>query len=286
MFDLIYRFDPANGACHHAPASSAEAIQFLAQGNRDFVEMTSIRSDGQKTRVVAFDPHTFGWGLAEGEVPAQAPFAAILGCSDARVPTEMIFNQGCNELFVVRVAGNVLGNECLGSLRYAVHSFPSTLKLLVILAHDRCGAVTAAVDVYLDPRRYITMATDAALRAIQDHILVAVRIASLAMETLYGIAVKSNPGYRSALIEATVVINAAWSAYCLRQEFPAVNGTDLDVVFAAYDLSSRYVRLPLSLPNAITDEEKGLFAPPENEEGFHNLAERICAGELVRSFLL
>ena len=48
--------------------------------------------------------------------------------------------------------------------------------------------------------------------------------------------------------------------------------------FRAYDLSSRYVRLPLSLPGAITNEEKGLFAPPENEEGFHQLAERICAG--------
>src|ERR1700677_5302393 len=100
MFDLIYRFDPANGASHHAPVSSAEAIQFLAQGNRDFVEMTSIRDSAQKTRVVPFDPHAFGWGLAEGEVPAQTPFAAILGCSDARVPTEMVFNQGCNEIFV------------------------------------------------------------------------------------------------------------------------------------------------------------------------------------------
>jgi hypothetical protein len=89
----------------------------------------------------------------------------------------------------------------------------------------------------------------------------------------------------SALIQATVVINAAWSAYCLRQEFPVTAGTDLGVMFAAYDLSSRYVRLPLSLPDTMTDDEKGLFPPPENEEGFHQLAERICGGELVRSFL-
>lgn len=72
MFDLIYRFDPANGAGHDAPASSAEVLQLLAQGNRNFVEMTSIGGTAQKTRVVPFDPHAFGWGLAAGEVPAQA----------------------------------------------------------------------------------------------------------------------------------------------------------------------------------------------------------------------
>jgi carbonic anhydrase len=282
MFELIYRFDPAQRLVRHEAASSAEARQLLVRGNHDFVEMTSSGLTDRTTRVVPFDPHDFGWGLVEGEVPQQAPFAAILGCSDARVPTEMVFNQGCNELFVIRVAGNVLGNECLGSLRYAVHSFASSLKLLVVLAHDRCGAVTAAVEVYLDPRQYIAIATDPALRAIQDHILVAVRIASISLEALYGPSVKRNPGYRAALVEAVVVLNAAWSAYCLRQEFPAA---DLGVVFAAYDLSSRYVRLPLSLPGAITEEEKGLFEPPKDEEGFHRLADQICHGELVRSFL-
>src|ERR1700722_5146183 len=285
MFELIYRFDPADRVRRPAPGNSDEARQLLVQGNHDFVEMTSTGLTDRKTRVVPFDPHDFGWGLANGEVPVQAPFAAVLGCSDARVPTEMIFNQGCNELFVVRVAGNVLGNECLGSLRYAVHTFASSLKLVVVLAHDRCGAVTAAVDVYLDPRKYIAIATDPALRAIQNHILVAVRIASMALEALYGVAVKCDPGYRAALIQAVVAINAPWGPYCIRQEFPVAAWADLGVVFAAYDLSTRYVRLPLSPPGTTTEEEKGLFEPPENEEGFHKLAEQICGGELVRSFL-
>jgi carbonic anhydrase len=285
MFDLIYRFDPAHRVVRAAAASSVEARDLLVRGNHDFVEMTGSGPGEQKTRVIDFDPHDFGWGLAKGEVPVQAPFAAVLGCSDARVPTEMVFNQGCNELFVVRVAGNVLGNECLGSLRYAVHAFPSSLKLLVVLGHDRCGAVTAAVDAYLDPRQYIAVATDPALRAIEDHILVAVRIASISLETLYGAAVKGNPGYRAALIQAAVVINAAWSAYCLRQEFPAASAADLGVAFAAYDLNSRYVRLPLSHPGNISEEEKGLFAPPENEAGFHELGEQICRGELVVNLL-
>ena len=144
MFELVYRFDPADRVCRPAPRNSDEARELLVRGNRDFVEMTSTGLTDRKTRVVSFDPHDFGWGLAEGDVPLQAPFAAVLGCSDARVPTEMIFNQGCNELFVIRVAGNVLGNECLGSLRFAVHAFPSSLKLLVVLAHDRCGEIGRA----------------------------------------------------------------------------------------------------------------------------------------------
>jgi carbonic anhydrase len=57
----------------------------------------------------------------------------------------MVFSKGCNELFVVRVAGNVLGQECLGSLRYAVSHFPE-LRLIVVLAHAKCGAVSEAVD--------------------------------------------------------------------------------------------------------------------------------------------
>jgi hypothetical protein len=86
------------------------------------------------------------------------------------------------------------------------------------------------------------------------------------------------------LIEAAVVLNAAWSAYCLRQECRA-RFPEIGVVFGAYDLISRYVRLPLSLPGHLTEEEKGLFAPPEDAEGFRQLAARICSGELVKSHM-
>jgi len=141
MFDLIYRFDPANTESFRMPQTWEEACQLLVQGNRDFAEMTDARRTGRETRVIPFDPRALGWGVDSKSAPAQVPFAAVLGCADARVPTEMVFSKGCNELFVVRVAGNVLGRECLGSLRYAVGHFPATLKLLVVLAHARCGAV-------------------------------------------------------------------------------------------------------------------------------------------------
>jgi carbonic anhydrase len=74
----------------------------------------------------------------------QPPFAAILTCADSRVPPEIIFDEGLGNLFVVRVAGNVLDDIVLGSLEYAVEHLH--VPLIVVLGHDRCGAVTAAAD--------------------------------------------------------------------------------------------------------------------------------------------
>jgi carbonic anhydrase len=185
---------------------------------------------------------------------------------------------------VVRVAGNVLGSECLASLRYAASHFASTLKLVVVLAHANCGAVAEAVSVYLNPDGYIDLATDYSVRSLEDQILVAVRLAALTLEELYGAEALRRPGAPAALLEVGVALNAAWSAYCLRQEF-AGRFPDLGVVFGAYDLISRYVRLPLSPQDSLTEEEKGLFAPPENAAGFRELSRRVCGGRLIRNLL-
>jgi len=283
VFDLVYRFDPANPVARKLPAGAEEARLLLVQGNRDFAQMTDPSLAKMETRIIHFDPRAFGWGAAAGNAMAQAPFAAVLGCADARVPTEMVFSRGCNELFVVRVAGNVLGSECLGSLRYAVSHFPDTLKLIVVLAHAQCGAVTEAVNVYLDPKRYIAMATQPSIRSIEDQILIAVRVGAMGIEMVYGLDCVRKPGYQSALLGVAVVLNAAWSAFCLRQEFRDFPG--LSIAFGAYDLISRYVRLPLSPSDQLTEEEKGLFAPPEDVDGFRELALRICRGKLLQSLL-
>jgi carbonic anhydrase len=285
MFDIIYRFDPAKTEGLKLPATWEEARDIMVQGNRDFAEMTDINRKDRVVQIIPFDPRAFGWGVAIEGAPLQSPFAAVLGCSDARVPTEMVFSKGCNEIFVVRVAGNILGNECLGSLHYAVQHFPSTLKLLVVMAHAGCGAVTAAVDIYLEPRKYISIATDHPLRSIQDQIFVSVRVSAIALELTYGIEVSRQPGYRAALLEAAIIMNAAWTAYCLKQEFRAASRNDLGVVFGAYDLVSRFVRLPLSVPGEITPEEIGLFDPPDTVEAFRALARYVCQGKLMQHHL-
>lgn len=283
MFELIYRFDPANTESRPMPSSAEETRVLLAHGNKDFAEMTHAGTTETRKRIIPFDPRAFGWGVPNANEPAQAPFAAVLGCADARVPTEMVFTKGCNELFVVRVAGNVLGQECLGSLRYAVMHFPKTLKLLVVLAHSKCGAVTEAVDLYLEPKRYLEIATDFPLRSIEDQILVAVRAAAIGMETIYGPQILRKPECRAALLEASIVLNAALTAFCLRQEFQ--DAPSLGVAYGVYDLVSRYVRLPISQAGQLTEEEKGLFTPPDTIEGFRELGMRICNGKLVRSIL-
>jgi carbonic anhydrase len=284
MFDLVYRFDPAKAASYRTPRTSDEACRLLVQGNCDFAEMTDLRRTAKTKRVIPFDPRAFGWGVGNGGAPVQAPFAAVLGCADARVPTEMVFSMGYNELFVVRVAGNVLGQECLGSLRYAVSQFPTTLKLLVVLSHGQCGAVTEAVNLYLEPRRYLDIATDYSVRSIEDQLLVAVRVAAMSLEELYGLEVIRNPRCRAALLEAAVSLNAAGIAHCLHQEF-RTRFPDLGVVFGTYDLVSRRVGLPLSLSSEHREEERGLFAPPEDVEQFRQLARRICSGSLVQSLI-
>jgi carbonic anhydrase len=74
----------------------------------------------------------------------QHPFAVILGCADSRVPPELLFDQGLGDLFVIRVAGNIVDDPILGSIEYAVEHLGT--KLVLVLGHEKCGAVTAAVD--------------------------------------------------------------------------------------------------------------------------------------------
>lgn len=117
------------------PLDAEQAREFLVQGNRDFAEMTGTRLTGRETRIIPFDPGAFGGGVDAGDAPVQAPFAAVLGCADARVPTEMMFSKGCNELLSCGSPATYWGVNALGSLQHAVSHFPKTLKLLVVLAH-------------------------------------------------------------------------------------------------------------------------------------------------------
>jgi len=108
-----------------------DALQRLKAGNARFVAGTARFPTVQK-EILA--------DLAKG----QHPYATILGCSDSRVPPELIFDAGLGELFVIRVAGNVLSPEIAGSLQYAGRHLHT--PLFVVLGHTNCGAVTAAID--------------------------------------------------------------------------------------------------------------------------------------------
>src|SRR6476661_6455769 len=111
-----------------------EALARLIAGNERFLRGEARA--GQLQRETLAD-------LAKG----QRPFATILGCSDSRVPPELVFDAGLGELFVIRVAGNVLSPEIAGSLQYAGRHLHT--PLFVVLGHTNCGAVAAAIDARL-----------------------------------------------------------------------------------------------------------------------------------------
>ncbi|MEH2306389.1 carbonic anhydrase [Nostoc sp.] len=112
------------------PVSPNEAIKRLLDGNQRFINQKRQYPDQslEHLRLVA---------------KAQYPFAAILGCADSRVPAEIVFDQGLGDLFVVRVAGNVVSDIVIGSLEYSTTVLGS--QLIVVLGHKRCGAVAEAI---------------------------------------------------------------------------------------------------------------------------------------------
>lgn len=135
--------------------SAAEALQRLIDGNKRFRAGT--------LRVATPSAETLTH-LTRG----QSPFATILGCSDSRVPPEWIFDAGLGELFVVRVAGNVLSPEVAGSLQYAGAHLHT--PLFVVLGHEGCGAIQAALETKfhgIRQRSRIRLLVDAILPALQ-----------------------------------------------------------------------------------------------------------------------
>jgi carbonic anhydrase len=112
------------------PVNPDAALKKLIEGNQRFIEERRLHPNQSKLR------------LQETTV-AQYPFAAILGCADSRVPSEIVFDQGLGDLFVVRVAGNVASQTAIGSLEFATAVLGA--QLIMVLGHARCGAVIAAV---------------------------------------------------------------------------------------------------------------------------------------------
>jgi carbonic anhydrase len=121
---------------HQPPLSAYEALERLREGNRQFATGELSRETRPSHPKVA----------ASAE---QAPFAIVLGCSDSRVPAEIVFGQGLGDLFVIRVAGNIVAPSQVGSVEFAAASFGT--RLVVVLGHTRCGAVLATLDELQQP---------------------------------------------------------------------------------------------------------------------------------------
>lgn len=127
-------------------------MERLREGNRRFVS-------GSVTR-----DRTAGHTRRSGKAQEQEPFAIVLGCSDSRVPAEIVFDQGLGDLFVIRVAGNIVAPSQVGSVEFAASRFDT--RLVVVLGHSRCGAVLAT----LEELQHSTGIQSRNLRSITDRI--------------------------------------------------------------------------------------------------------------------
>ena len=132
------------------PETAEQALEMLKQGNARFVENVQ----NPQSTLLASNALTH----------VHEPFAIILACSDARVPAEIVFDQGLGDLFVIRVAGNVVAPSQIGSVEFAAEKFGT--KLVVVLGHSHCGAVTACVETLINPDQQFSPN----LRSIVDRI--------------------------------------------------------------------------------------------------------------------
>jgi len=208
--------------------SAREALERLREGNRRFV--SDVRSRDTLTSQMRRNE------LAAG----QEPFAIILGCSDSRVPAEIVFDQGLGDLFVIRVAGNIVASSQIGSVEFAAERFGT--PLVVVLGHSRCGAVLATLEELMRPREKQSRN----LRSIVDRIRPSVE-ALLATELRHD---------ADALVRQAVRSNVRVSANHLRHGSEIlesrIQGNGLLVVGAEYSLETGVVEFFEGVPEAWT----------------------------------
>lgn len=188
--------------------TSDVALARLEKGNRRCVEGKSAHGHDQER-----------W--RERFLVKQKPFATVLGCSDSRVPPELLFDQGFGELFVIRVAGNVVDPDVVGSVQYAIEHLDN--KLIVVLGHQNCGAVTAALSP-LEESESETPELEKLLDRIRPAIAHIER--NQAREQLIASAVEAN--VRASVLQLRKVSSVA----------VAIKEKDVQVVGAVYHIDS------------------------------------------------
>lgn len=187
----------------------AEAIRCLKIGNARFFSGQTSRPELSPIE-------------RRAQIIAQTPFAVVLGCADSRVPLEIVFDQGSGHIFAIRVAGNVIAPSTLGSIEYAIHHLKT--HLVVVMGHEGCGAVNAAMSLNEEQRR-----------AEPEHIqLLIERIAP---------SVREIPPIRDskARMREAVIANVRYQVHNLKQNpvvMAAIKRNQIAVVGAYYEISS------------------------------------------------
>jgi len=187
-----------------APTTPDEALNLLMEGNKRFDanNLTSIAKDLKLLR--------------EHNVDKQEPFAAVLSCSDSRVPVELVFDQTIGHIFVARVAGNIINAEIIGSLEYGAAVLG--VKVLIVMGHSNCGAVKAAIAKTQVPGQ---------IASLYPHLEQAVETGSGLVDTI-----KKNAKIQASLLEKTSTVLG-----------PMVKEGKLKIHAAYYDVGTGQVTL-------------------------------------------
>ncbi len=197
--------------------SALAALDRIRAGNTRFVRDVRY-GDESGRRLSRWDPDA-----------SQAPCAIVLGCSDSRVPVEVVFDQGFGDLFVIRVAGNIVAASQIGSVEFAATRFGT--RLVVVLGHSRCGAILATLEELQQP----TARQSPNLRSIVDRVRPSV-------ETLLATDLRHDP---DALVRQAVRANIRVAAHHLRYGSPVlerlIQRDGLRVVGAEYSLETGLV---------------------------------------------
>jgi len=192
-----------------------EALERLRAGNSRFVsnELSANISNVERAALTS----------------GQTPFAAILGCSDSRVPTEVVFDQGVGDLFVIRVAGNIVAPSQIGSIEFAAQKFGT--KLVVVLGHTHCGAVEATIDELQQPAEKQSRNIAAIVSRIQPSVM--------------DLLERDNAMDRDELMHKAVRENVRFSANALRHGSEIIEeligAGELLIVGAVYSLDTSIV---------------------------------------------
>ena len=191
-----------------ASLTPLDALEFLKEGNDRF--LNNLRANRNLLQMVN--------DTSEG----QWPFAVILSCIDSRTSAELIFDQGLGDIFSVRVAGNVVNEDVLGSMEYAVKYAGS--KLVVVLGHTKCGAVTSACN----------QVKDGNITALMQKIKPAI-----AMEKT---VTQHRDGNNAVFVERVAALNVTHALYEIRERSPIISEMEKEgkviVIGATYDVES------------------------------------------------
>ena len=202
---------PTSVEVENPVANADEALQRLLEGNQRYAANKSTDLNESQSRRVE---------VAGG----QSPFATIFSCVDSRVPPELIFDRGLGDLFVIRTAGQVLDNAVLGSLQFGVAELK--IPLLVVLGHEKCGAVKATVEAVEH-----NATAEAEINWLVDGIRPAVEAAKAESGDLLDNAVKANVSLTVEHLKGSSILSEA------------VEKGELKIVGARYDLDTGVVEV-------------------------------------------